>query len=95
MTTTQQTGSVGSDTPQPASLERSRAVVADVAASMGQVISGKPEVIRLSLVALLAEGHLLYGRGADAQARADASLADARAALLAWFRAERPARRIR
>lgn len=59
MTTTQQTGSVGSDTPQPASLERSRAVVADVAASMGQVISGKPEVIRLSLVALLAEGHLL------------------------------------
>ena len=31
----------------------------DVAASMSSVISGKPEAIRLSLVALLAEGHLL------------------------------------
>ncbi|MDO8310170.1 MAG: MoxR family ATPase [Actinomycetota bacterium] len=31
----------------------------EVAASMARVISGKPEAIRLSLVALLAEGHLL------------------------------------
>ncbi|MHB1067320.1 MAG: AAA family ATPase [Candidatus Nanopelagicales bacterium] len=31
----------------------------DVAASMSRVISGKPAAIRLSLVALLAEGHLL------------------------------------
>lgn len=34
----------------------------------------------------LAEGRLPYGRRDDAQARADASLDEARAALLAWFR---------
>jgi MoxR-like ATPase len=44
---------------QAASLDEARAVMADVAASIGRVISGKPGAIRLSLVALLAEGHLL------------------------------------
>jgi len=43
----------------PATLDQARAVMADVEASVGRVISGKPAVIRLSLVALLAEGHLL------------------------------------
>lgn len=47
------------DAPVVASLDHARAVMAEVAASMSRVISGKPEAIRLSLVALLAEGHLL------------------------------------
>ena len=47
------------ETPVVASLDHARAVMAEVAASMSRVISGKPEAIRLSLVALLAEGHLL------------------------------------
>ena len=33
--------------------------MSDVAVSIGRVISGKPEAIRLALAALLAEGHLL------------------------------------
>jgi MoxR-like ATPase len=40
-------------------LADARAVVEDVARSVERVISGKPEAVRLSLVALLAEGHLL------------------------------------
>jgi MoxR-like ATPase len=44
---------------QPASLAEARTVMSDVAASIGRVISGKPAAIKLSLVALLAEGHLL------------------------------------
>ena len=44
---------------EPASLDEARAITAQVAASMATVISGKPEAIRLALVALLAEGHLL------------------------------------
>ena len=59
MTTTQQSGSVGTQAPQPAPLEQAREVVGHIAQSMGSVIAGKPEAIRLSLVALLAEGHLL------------------------------------
>lgn len=42
-----------------ATLDHARAVMGDVATNMSRVISGKPEAIRLSLVALLAEGHLL------------------------------------
>jgi len=42
-----------------ASLEEARSVMGEVAESIGRVISGKPGAIRLSLVALLAEGHLL------------------------------------
>ncbi len=52
MTTAQQADVVGT-------LEQTRSVMGDVAASMSRVISGKPEAIRLSLVALLGEGHLL------------------------------------
>jgi MoxR-like ATPase len=44
---------------KPASLDEARAVMSDVATSIGRVISGKPAAIKLSLVALLAEGHLL------------------------------------
>jgi len=39
--------------------DEARAVIADVVGSVEQVISGKPEAIRLALVALLAGGHLL------------------------------------
>ena len=42
-----------------ARLAEARTVVEDVARSVERVISGKPEAVRLSLVALLAEGHLL------------------------------------
>ena len=66
MTTARQADAVGTDdpttgphTPAIATLDQARAVMADVAARMSCVISGKPEAIRLSLVALLAEGHLL------------------------------------
>ena len=66
MTTAQQADAVGTqqphdapETPAVATLDQARAVMGDVAASMSRVISGKPEAIRLSLVALLAEGHLL------------------------------------
>jgi len=66
VTTAQQADAVGTQTPADdphapaaASLDEARAVMADVAASMSHVISGKPEAIRLALVALLAEGHLL------------------------------------
>ncbi len=45
----------------PASLgpDEAREVVGGVARSVANVISGKPQAIRLALVALLAEGHLL------------------------------------
>jgi len=59
VTTAQSAPAVGSDAERAASLGEARAVVAAIAASVGRVISGKPEAIRLSLVALLAEGHLL------------------------------------
>ena len=39
--------------------DEARAVLSQLAASVERVISGKPEVVRLALVALLAEGHLL------------------------------------
>jgi MoxR-like ATPase len=42
-----------------ATFDHARTVMGEVASSMARVISGKPEAIRLSLVALLAEGHLL------------------------------------
>jgi MoxR-like ATPase len=41
------------------SLTEARSVVGDIARSVERVISGKPEAVRLALVALLAEGHLL------------------------------------
>ncbi|WP_181641896.1 AAA family ATPase [Nocardioides massiliensis] len=40
-------------------LDHLRQVCARVAANVGRVIEGKPEVVRIALVALLAEGHLL------------------------------------
>jgi len=46
-------------TTAPPDLEPARASVERIATSVEQVISGKPEAIRLALVALLAEGHLL------------------------------------
>jgi MoxR-like ATPase len=55
----QSAGTLGADGARTASLEEARAVVEDVARSVERVISGKPEAVRLSLVALLAEGHLL------------------------------------
>jgi MoxR-like ATPase len=47
------------DGSRTASLDEARRVVADISASVERVISGKPEAVRLSLVTLLAEGHLL------------------------------------
>jgi len=46
-------------TTAPPDLEPARASVERIATSVERVISGKPEAIRLALVALLAEGHLL------------------------------------
>jgi len=43
----------------PVTLDHARAVMNEVAASVSRVISGKPGAIRLALIALLAEGHLL------------------------------------
>ena len=40
-------------------LESVRRIGGQIAAAIGQVVLGKPEVIRLAMVALLAEGHLL------------------------------------
>ena len=58
MTTAQQSQTTeGGSTP--ASLDEARAVTAEIAASIGRVIAGKPDAIRLTLAALLAEGHLL------------------------------------
>jgi MoxR-like ATPase len=57
VTTIKETSS--SEAVQPATLEQARAVMSDVATSIGRVIAGKPAAIRLSLIALLAEGHLL------------------------------------
>jgi MoxR-like ATPase len=59
VTTAQSTNAVDSDGARAASLVEARTVVADISTSIGRAISGKPEAIRLSLVALLAEGHLL------------------------------------
>ncbi len=42
-----------------ADLDTVRAVAADLAAAVGTVIDGKPDVVRTALVVLLAEGHLL------------------------------------
>ena len=52
-------GALDSGDARTAALEDARAVVEEVARSVERVISGKPEAVRLSLVALLAEGHLL------------------------------------
>jgi MoxR-like ATPase len=46
-------------TTAPPDLEPARTAVERIATSVERVISGKPEAIRLALVALLAEGHLL------------------------------------
>jgi MoxR-like ATPase len=59
VTTAQSTNAVDSDGARADSLLEARTVVADISTSIGRAISGKPEAIRLSLVALLAEGHLL------------------------------------
>jgi MoxR-like ATPase len=59
VTTAQSAKAVDAGAAQAPSFAEARAVVADISTSIGRVISGKPEAIRLSLVALLAEGHLL------------------------------------
>lgn len=59
MTTAQSTGTLDAGGSDDARLADARVVVEDVARSVERVISGKPEAVRLSLVALLAEGHLL------------------------------------
>ncbi len=59
MTTAQSTGTLDAGGSDDARLAEARTVVEDVARSVERVISGKPDAIRLSLVALLAEGHLL------------------------------------
>lgn len=60
---TQQGGTPGSEGPDTGlgefGPEAARTIAAEIAGSMGTVISGKPQAIRLALVALLAEGHLL------------------------------------
>jgi MoxR-like ATPase len=58
VTTAQQAAATAADAPE-VSLDQARGIMTDVAASIGHVISGKPEAIRLALAALLAEGHLL------------------------------------
>ncbi len=59
MTTAQGAEATAAGSSRSASLDEARAVVGDIATSMERVISGKPEAIRLALVTLLAEGHLL------------------------------------
>ena len=59
MTTAQSAGTLAAGGLDDARLAEARTVVEDVARSVERVISGKPEAVRLSLVALLAEGHLL------------------------------------
>ncbi len=49
----------GSTTAAPPDLEAVRRTGEQIAAAIGRVVLGKPEVIRLALVALFAEGHLL------------------------------------
>ena len=72
MTTTQQSGSVGTQSPQPAPLDQAREVVGHIAQSMGRVIAGKPEAIRLSLVALLADWRAIGGSVAQTPAQTPA-----------------------
>jgi MoxR-like ATPase len=43
----------------PVSLEMAQQVGAKIAAAISTVVLGKPEVIRLAIIAVLAEGHLL------------------------------------
>jgi MoxR-like ATPase len=59
VTTAQSAATLAPGGGDDARLAEARAVVEDVARSVERVISGKPEAVRLSLVALLAEGHLL------------------------------------
>ena len=58
MTTTQGAAPIDATAVGPA-LDEAREVVGRIEANVERVISGKPDAIRLSLVALLAEGHLL------------------------------------
>ncbi len=58
MTTTQGAADIDA-TSAGAALDEAREVVGRIEANVERVISGKPDAIRLSLVALLAEGHLL------------------------------------
>ena len=46
----------------PAGYSTQIARLAEMEASLGLAIRGKPDVVRLSLVCLLARGHLLIGR---------------------------------
>jgi MoxR-like ATPase len=59
VTTTQGAEATAAGSSRSASLDEARGIVAAIAASIERVISGKPEAVRLSLVTLLAEGHLL------------------------------------
>jgi MoxR-like ATPase len=59
MATPQTAEARSAGTSHAATLDEARAVVADIATSVERVISGKPDAVRLSLVTLLAEGHLL------------------------------------
>jgi MoxR-like ATPase len=74
-------------TVQPRTAAEFATVAQRVADNVGHVIKGKPEVIRLALVALLAEGHLLVedvpGVGKTSLARALAASLD-----LAWQRVQ-------
>ncbi|MFT4258059.1 AAA family ATPase [Microbacterium sp.] len=67
--------------PAALSSERFAALTGAIAASVGQVIDGKPEAVRSALVCLLAEGHLLIedvpGVGKTMLARALAASIDA------------------
>ncbi len=58
MTTTQSDAEIQS-TASAVALEEARVVAGRIEANVERVISGKPDAIRLSLVTLLAEGHLL------------------------------------
>ena len=59
MTTAQGAEATAAGSSRSSSLEEARTVVAAIAASVERVISGKPDAVRLALVTLLAEGHLL------------------------------------
>lgn len=82
MTTTSRPGApAGSDLPEPPPLGAVADLTGRIAQNVQRIIVGKPEVVRLALVTLLAEGHLLVedvpGVGKTSLAKALARSLDA------------------
>lgn len=53
------TSTTSSATEEPIELDEVYSTVQRIADNVGQVLVGKPDVVRIALVTLLAEGHLL------------------------------------